>query len=46
MKGKMEGFASFRDVLATEMGRAMPELSDEIDRVLEETGGKREAVQK
>jgi len=42
MKGKMEAFVSFRDVLAQEMEKAMPELKEDIDRVLEETGGRTE----
>ena len=33
MKGKMEAFGSFRDVLATEMARAMPELRDDVAAV-------------
>ena len=44
MKGKMEAFGSFRDVLATEMVRAMPELREDVARVLEETGGRRGVV--
>ena len=40
MKGKMEAFVSFRDVLAQQMENTMPELKEEIERVLEETGGK------
>jgi mediator of RNA polymerase II transcription subunit 10 len=40
MKGKMEAFHSFRDVLAQEMARAMPELREDVGRVLEETGGR------
>ncbi|PQE33057.1 hypothetical protein CJF32_00011186 [Rutstroemia sp. NJR-2017a WRK4] len=40
MKGKMEAFASFRDILAGEMERAMPELGEDIKGVLEATGGK------
>jgi len=43
MKGKMEAFMSFRDVLAEEMERAMPELKEDVERVLEETGGKTES---
>ena len=40
----MEAFGSFRDVLATEMVRAMPELREDVARVLEETGGRRGVV--
>lgn len=44
MKGKQDAFASFRDVLAGEMGRVMPELREDVGRVLEETGGRRGVV--
>ena len=44
MKGKTEAFGSLRDVLATEMARAMPELREDVGRVLEETGGRRGVV--
>ena len=44
MKGKMEAYGSFRDVLAQEMARAMPELREDVARVLESTGGKRGLV--
>ncbi|PFH55246.1 hypothetical protein XA68_10269 [Ophiocordyceps unilateralis] len=40
MRGKMNAFASFRDVLAGEMLAAMPELGDDVALVLEATGGK------
>lgn len=40
LKGKMEAHASFRDVLAGEMGKVFPELGEEIQRVVEGTGGK------
>jgi mediator of RNA polymerase II transcription subunit 10 len=46
MKGKMEAFSSFRDVLAGEMSRAMPELRDDVGRVVEETGGNKDVVVK
>lgn len=39
MRGKMQAFGSFRDVLAQNMTTAMPELKDDVDRVLEATGG-------
>ncbi|KAI1476019.1 hypothetical protein K445DRAFT_7405 [Daldinia sp. EC12] len=35
MRGKQRAFASFRDVLAHEMDRAMPELRGDVARVLE-----------
>lgn len=41
LKGKVEAFASFRDVLAEEMSSAMPEVRGEVERVLEATGGRR-----
>lgn len=41
MRGKMHAFGSFRDVLAQNMTTAMPELKDDVDRVLEATGGTR-----
>lgn len=44
MKGKKEAFGSLRDVLAREMSNALPELRDDIDRVLIETGGDRGVV--
>ena len=46
MKGKMDAFASFRDVLAGEMVSALPELREDIASVVESTGGKRETVVK
>ncbi|ORY69753.1 mediator complex, subunit Med10 [Pseudomassariella vexata] len=39
MKGKQDAFASFRDVLAGEMDKAMPELREDTARVLAATGG-------
>ncbi|KAL2213303.1 hypothetical protein CC79DRAFT_1327166 [Sarocladium strictum] len=38
--GKENAFAAFRDVLAGEMERAMPELREDVGRVLEATGGR------
>ncbi|WQF76005.1 Putative mediator complex, subunit Med10 [Colletotrichum destructivum] len=37
MKGKMGAFAQFRDVLADHMERGMPELRDDVARILEGT---------
>ncbi|GJC86591.1 mediator of RNA polymerase II transcription subunit 10 [Colletotrichum liriopes] len=37
MKGKMGAFAQFRDVLADHIERGMPELRDDVARVLEST---------
>ncbi|KAB5516920.1 transcription factor subunit Med10 of mediator complex-domain-containing protein [Coniochaeta sp. 2T2.1] len=42
-RGKEMAFTKFRDVLAEEMGRAMPELKQDVERVVEATGG-REAI--
>jgi mediator of RNA polymerase II transcription subunit 10 len=41
MKGKMDAFSSFRDVLAEEMENSMPELREDIGKVVESTGGKK-----
>ncbi|KAK0718398.1 mediator complex, subunit Med10, partial [Lasiosphaeria miniovina] len=38
-RGKMRAFAAFRDVLAHEMDTAMPELRDDVRRVVAATGG-------
>jgi mediator of RNA polymerase II transcription subunit 10 len=38
MRGKMRAFAGFRDVLAGEMSAAMPELRDDVARVVAATG--------
>lgn len=46
MKGKMAAYADFRDVLAGEMGRAMPEIREDVGRVVDATGGKGEEVLK
>jgi mediator of RNA polymerase II transcription subunit 10 len=37
MRGKMNAFATFRDVLAEQMTSAMPELKDDVARVLAAT---------
>ncbi|EAA27369.1 mediator of RNA polymerase II transcription subunit 10 [Neurospora crassa] len=39
MRGKMHAFRDFRDVLAGEMEAALPELREDIKRVVEATGG-------
>ncbi|KAI9833031.1 MAG: hypothetical protein M1819_003863 [Sarea resinae] len=39
LKARMEAFAAFRDVLAREMGSALPELRAEVGKVVEDTGG-------
>ncbi|KAH8879119.1 hypothetical protein GQ53DRAFT_706246 [Thozetella sp. PMI_491] len=38
-RGKMHAFADFRDVLAHEMESAMPELRDDVKKVVLATGG-------
>lgn len=39
MRGKESAFRSFRDILAQEMERALPELRDDVRSVVEATGG-------
>lgn len=39
MKGKKEAFGSFRDILAGEMCNVFPELREDVERVVESTGG-------
>ncbi|KAK7908256.1 Mediator complex- subunit Med10 [Apiospora marii] len=39
MRGKQAAFTSFRDVLAGEMDKAMPELREDTARVVAATGG-------
>ncbi|KAK6841712.1 hypothetical protein PG995_000795 [Apiospora arundinis] len=39
MRGKQKAFGSFRDVLAGEMDKAMPELREDTARVVTATGG-------
>ncbi|KUI55592.1 Mediator of RNA polymerase II transcription subunit 10 [Cytospora mali] len=38
MRGKMRAFGDFRDVLAREMGEALPELREDVGRVVQGTG--------
>lgn len=40
LKGKQDAFGAFRDVLAREMGRGLPELKDDVANVVRLTGGK------
>lgn len=42
MAGKMDAFAEFRDVLAGEMERAMPEVTDDVRKVLDGVGARRD----
>ncbi|KAJ1303638.1 hypothetical protein OPQ81_008066 [Rhizoctonia solani] len=39
MKGKMQAFGSFRDILAREIASANPELREDVARVVVGTGG-------
>jgi len=39
LKGKTEAFAQFRDVLAREWVGAVPEMKDNVKKVVESTGG-------
>lgn len=39
MKGKSQAMGSFRDVLAEQMMSAMPELREDVSKVVEATGG-------
>jgi len=43
-RGKLHAFGSFRDVLAHEMEAALPEVRDDVRRVVEATGGGGEKV--
>ena len=42
LRGKMLAFRGFRDVLADEISSALPELRDQVERVVQETGGRRD----
>lgn len=44
-KGKQRAFADFRDVLAEQMAAAMPELREDVARVVDATGGGRERAE-
>jgi mediator of RNA polymerase II transcription subunit 10 len=46
MKGKMAAFGDFRNVLAGEMARTLPELREDIGTVLDDTGGGKETILK
>lgn len=41
MRGKMNAFGTFRDVLAEQITAAMPELREDVQMVLEATGAKK-----
>jgi mediator of RNA polymerase II transcription subunit 10 len=40
MRGKQNAFGRFRDVLAEEMARGLPELKEDVKMVVEDTGGR------
>jgi mediator of RNA polymerase II transcription subunit 10 len=42
MRGKMNAFRGFRDVLAREMEGALPEVREDVKRAVESTGGRTE----
>lgn len=44
MRGKQAAFAAFRDTLAEEMARGLPELTDDVARVVAATGGNADAL--
>ncbi len=46
MRGKLEAFGSFRDVLAEVMVAGLPELKKDIVDVAVKTGGREEVVEK
>ncbi|KAF2668848.1 mediator of RNA polymerase II transcription subunit 10 [Microthyrium microscopicum] len=39
LRGKMAAFGTFRDILAREMTGAIPALREDVERVVEHTGG-------
>ena len=39
LKGKSEAFAGFRNVLAEEIVKSMPEMKDDVKKVLERRDG-------
>ena len=41
MKGKMEAYRDFRDVLADQIKVSFPELAGKVDDVIEGTGGRK-----
>ncbi|KAH0608186.1 uncharacterized protein H6S33_002238 [Morchella sextelata] len=41
MKGKMEAYRDFRDVLAEQIKVSFPELSEKVEEVVEGTGGRK-----
>lgn len=45
MKGKMEAYRDFRDVLAEQIKISFPELKDKVEEVIDSTGGRRKTSQ-
>lgn len=39
LKGKSEAFAQFRDILGKEMMSAIPEIKDDVEEIVQSTGG-------
>lgn len=46
MKGKIEAYAQFRDVLASEMCKALPELEADVMLILERACGNSEDIKR
>ncbi|EOO04144.1 putative mediator of rna polymerase ii transcription subunit 10 protein [Phaeoacremonium minimum UCRPA7] len=44
MRGKMHAFSGFRDVLAEQIAAGMPELKEDVAKVVTSTGGDAKAV--
>ena len=38
-KGRTEAFASFRDILGQQMAAGIPDIKDDVRRVVEASGG-------
>lgn len=41
--GKVKAYREFRDVLAEAIEKAFPELKDDVEKVIQETGGRSSA---
>lgn len=41
-KGRSEAFAQFRDILGAKMASGIPEIRDDVKKVVESTGGRLE----
>ncbi|TKA30227.1 Mediator of RNA polymerase II transcription subunit 10 [Friedmanniomyces endolithicus] len=40
LRGRTEAFGNFRHILAREMASAIPEIKDDVNQVIEVTGGR------